>query len=78
MIVESLPIMPVPFRRFDHRDADAVLDGTERVEELAFDGDLGVEPRRDAVEPHQRCSPDRLGDVAENLTHSCPPGRIRS
>ena len=55
---------------------DSVLDGTEWVEELTFDQNLGVDPRGDAVEPHQRRATDGFGDVIKNLAHVCLAGNF--
>ena len=50
-----------------HRDGDAVLDRRERVERLEFGDDFRRAFGDDAIEPHQRRTPDQLRDVVVDL-----------
>jgi hypothetical protein len=57
------------FQIFDHRHADAVLDGGQRVEELEL-GDnlaLGLERLGQVRQTHQRCVADRVDDAVVDL-----------
>lgn len=73
-----LPDQPIALPRLDHRHANTVLDGTQRVEKLAFDRDLGVESCRDAIELNEWRSANGLGDPGKNLAHNFLVERIRS
>jgi hypothetical protein len=55
----------------DHREADAVLDARERVEELELEEDLRLRAvgGRRPVEAHERRVADRFGDVVVYLGH---------
>ena len=52
------------FQRLDHRDADAVLDAGDRIEEFELGQEIGVDALLlgDLVQPHERRIADRLGD----------------
>jgi len=55
----------------DHREADAVFDAGERVEELEFEDDVreGAVRGRRAVEAHERSVADGIGDVVVDFGH---------
>src|SRR5208337_2533821 len=61
----------------DHVDGDPILVAPARVQVLALDVNLALEPLRDPVEPDDGGVSDGLGDVAESASHhgrtSYPP-----
>ena len=66
----ALANLALRLQRIDHRNADAVLDAADRIEEF----ELGENVRLDAVlfrqpvEPHQRRRADRFGDRIINTS----------
>ena len=57
-------VLPLRFERLDHRDADAVLDAGDRVEEFELGQKIGADALflGQFVEPDERRIADRLGD----------------
>ena len=69
-------ILPCRLQRLDHRDADAVLDAGDRVEEFELGEKIGDNALflGELVEPHQRRVADRLGD---GIVDAAAAGRMR-
>ena len=53
----------VPFARFDHRHADAVLDAVQRIEKLALGEDGRLIRGNQPVDPNHRRVANRLGRI---------------
>ena len=62
------------FGRGDEGDSEAVLDARAGVVELELHEDLGAEPRRQAVEPHERSVAEGGRDVGMDAGQGLLPG----
>ena len=70
------PQQAAPLGVLDQLQADAVLDGAARVQELAFDINLSGQAFHHPIEPHQGGSPDALQNAVAQFSHcTSPPAR---